>query len=104
PVEAGQHEVEHDQVGRPPAHGIEGGVAAAVHLDLEALAREVVAHHFGEVGLVLDHCDARRHGRNLARLRWCGDRLGAVFQDCRLWRCTMKEHHSEDYTEGTSRC
>jgi hypothetical protein len=57
PVESWQHEIEHDQRRRMSADGVEGGVAARLHVDLVAGLLEVEAQHLREIGLVLDDAD-----------------------------------------------
>src|ERR1700688_1615590 len=56
-VDAGQHQVEQDEVRVVAADGVDAGVAAARGLDVEALLLEVVLQDLGDVRLILDHQD-----------------------------------------------
>ena len=57
PVEAGQHQVEHDEVGAEAAAEIDALVAVAGRLDLESLGRQPGRDRGGDARLVLDHRD-----------------------------------------------
>src|SRR5207244_8592650 len=58
--------------GAPGQQG-EAALAAGRHRDLEAVGREVLGHHGGQVLIVLDHEDGVRHRR-----RWYALGLPAV--------------------------
>src|SRR5579885_1199484 len=62
PRHPGQHQVEHDQVGRAAADTGERRSAVAFFFDREALAFEVVADELPDLALVLDHEDAMVDG------------------------------------------
>ena len=68
PVEAGEHEVEHDQVGFPaqrlfhPARAVAGGA------DLEPLAAQAGRDRIGDGSLVFDDQDASCHARHVTEM------------------------------------
>src|SRR4029077_18376576 len=53
-VDAGEHQVEQDEVRRLAAEGLEAAVTAQRDLHREPLFFQVVLQHLGDVGLVLD--------------------------------------------------
>ena len=57
PVEAGQHEVEHDEVGAEPFAQRDAARAVAGDLDLVALAAQPGGDGGGDRAFVLDHGD-----------------------------------------------
>ena len=68
-VEAGQHEVEHDEVGAEPVAQLDAAGAVARDLDLVALAAQPGGDRGRDRRLVLDHGDAAPGGGNGPRLR-----------------------------------
>ena len=57
-VDAGQHQVEHDEVGQLAARLGQTGLAVGGRDDVVVLAREMVPDELDEVGFVVDHEDA----------------------------------------------
>ena len=61
-VDARQHQVEHDQVGRLAGRGLDRGPAVVHDRDAVALADEVALDDLGHDRLVVDDQDALVHG------------------------------------------
>ena len=58
-VKAGEHQVEHHQIGRLAANSLEGLLAVDDPEDVVPVAGEVESHQFEEILLVIDHEDPR---------------------------------------------
>ena len=78
PSEAGQHQVQDQQVRPPIAHQAQGRLAVGGHGDLVARAAQVAVEHVGDGGVVVDHHDPLNHlfsaGRRAATGPWGGAR------------------------------
>ena len=73
PVDAGQPDVEHDEIGRAAADGLEREFTAADGIDAEALQFEVLDQHGGQRAIVVDEQQTfLRHG-------WGSDHLADVY-------------------------
>ena len=68
-VEAGQHQVEHHQVGQPGQGPVEPLLAVGPHLDGEPLTFEVPLDHLGQGRIVIDDQHPRRVGAHPRMLR-----------------------------------
>jgi hypothetical protein len=67
-VDGGQHQVEHDQVGRNLPRRLEGLLATGDARHAVAVLRQVVPHQLQQVLLVIDDENMLRGGRFVGRL------------------------------------
>ena len=65
PLDLGQHQIEDQQVGRPGRQHREHVAARRQDLHGEASLFEVASDQLGDVAVVLDDEDARRHGSSI---------------------------------------
>ncbi len=84
PRHPGQHQVEHQQVGRAAADLFDRLRTIARFLDAEAFALEVVADQLADIGLVLDDQHARARAA-----AFLGDSWLAHFCFLSMWRTTF---------------
>ncbi len=86
-VGAGQHQVQHDEVGRMPAQPVPHGLAVTHGGRTHARGAQVVAQQLADVGIVVHHQDARTlGGRGCGG--WCAHGLHwrTAFCNGMLWR------------------